>query len=101
MQRQPTRHALALAEELQKRGVQLEMEYWDGHKHVDIYIPAAKICIEINGLQHYTNPEQIAADLQRAHFSDGDGRRTMTITNQLIDSRLSEIADAIGQIARA
>lgn len=91
----PTPQTLKLANALKARGVQLELEYWDGHKHIDIYIPKANLYIEINGLAHYTDPKQIAADLKRNHFSDGDDFFTMSITNQLIDTHLEKIADAI------
>ena len=100
MKHTPTKQAAALIEALRKRGVDLIPEYDDGHKTVDIYIPKAGLFIEINGLQHYTNPEKIIADLKRSHFSDGDDKNTMPITNQLIETHLDEIADAIAQVVK-
>jgi very-short-patch-repair endonuclease len=94
----PTKQTLALVKALESKGIKLEVEYWDGHKHVDIYIPKAKLYIEINGLAHYTDPRQIIADLKRNHFSDGDDFFTMPITNQLIDKHLESIADAIVKV---
>ncbi|MBY0294145.1 hypothetical protein K2Q08_02325 [Patescibacteria group bacterium] len=96
----PTPQTLKLAEALRARGVQLELEHWDGHKHIDIYIPSARLYIEVNGLRHYIDSKIIEADLKRVHFSDGDDFRTITITNQLIDTRLNEIADAIATICK-
>lgn len=96
----PTPQTKKLAEALEKRGVKVETEYWDGHKHVDLYVPDAKLFIEIDGLQHYTDPQQILADLKRDHYSDGDDIFTKRISNQLIDTHLEEIANAITKIGR-
>jgi very-short-patch-repair endonuclease len=96
----PTRQTLALVKALENSGITLEVEYWDGHKHVDIYIPKARLYIEVNGLAHYTDPKQIIADLKRNHFSDGDDFFTMPITNQLIETHLVSIADAIVAVVR-
>ena len=101
MKKEPTIHALKLAEALRARGITLELEHWDGHKHVDIYIPAARLYIEVNGLQHYTDPKLLLADLKRAHFSDGDDFNTISITNQLVDTHLDGIADAILKVVGA
>lgn len=76
------------------------MEYWDGHKHVDIFIPSARLFIEVNGLQHYTESKQILADLKRSHFSDGDDFDTVELTNQLIDRYLNKIANAVVSVVR-
>ena len=94
----PTRQTLSVVKALEGRGVKLDVEYWDGHKHVDIYIPKARLYIEINALAHYTNPQQIITDFKRNHFSDGDDFFTMPITNQLIDTHLDSIADAIVKV---
>lgn len=96
----PTKQALDLATALKKRGVEVVIEPWDGHKHIDIRILNTRINIEVNGLQHYTNPKQILADFKRAHYSDDDNFSTFPITNQLIESHIDEIADAIAQIAK-
>lgn len=94
----PTPQAGALIEALKKRGVEVEIEPWDGHKHVDLRIPGARMNVEINGLQHYTNPDQIVSDLMRSHYSDVNKLFTFPITNQLIDTYLDPIADAIKKI---
>ena len=41
----PTKEALLLNKELNKVGILTELEHWDGHKHVDIYVPAGKLYI--------------------------------------------------------
>lgn len=95
----PTKQTTALTEALRVRGIRVETEYWDGHKHIDVYLPDARIFVEVDGLQHYTNPKQILADFKRDHFSDGDDVPTLRLTNQLIETHLEEIADAITKIA--
>ncbi len=97
---EPTAHVIKIAHALEERGAQLKLEHWDGHKHIDIFIPSARLYIEVNGLQHYTNPDKIVADLKRMHFSDGDDFVTMSITNQLIDTHLDNIADAIVEVVK-
>jgi very-short-patch-repair endonuclease len=95
----PTKHTELLAEALRKRGVQLETEYWDGHKHVDIYIPRDKIYIEVDGEPHYTKFERIISDFNRDYFSHKDGFFTKHITNESIENHLDAIADAIAKVA--
>jgi very-short-patch-repair endonuclease len=75
--------------------MKVELEHWDGHKHVDIFIPEAKLYIEIDGLQHYVDPIQFKADLTRDHYSDEDKFFTKHISNQLIETHCVEIADTI------
>ncbi len=96
----PTKQVLALAEALKQRGVILEIEHWDGHKHIDIYIPNDHLYIEVDGVPHSTNVKQIIADLNRDYFSFKDGFYTKHITNELIDYHLDEIADAITTVAK-
>lgn len=95
----PTKQTEALAEALKKRGVEIEIEHWDGHKHVDIYIPKDNLYIEVDGLQHQTKPKQIISDFNRDYFSFKDGFFTKHITNESVQSHLEEIADAIAHIA--
>jgi very-short-patch-repair endonuclease len=94
----PTKQAVSLAQALEKRGVKVELEHWDGHKHVDLFIPDARLYIEIDGIQHYTDPKQFKADLTRDHYSDDDKFFTKHISNQLIDMFCDEIANTIASI---
>ncbi|OGY90281.1 MAG: hypothetical protein A2677_01420 [Candidatus Komeilibacteria bacterium RIFCSPHIGHO2_01_FULL_52_14] len=94
----PTKEVTSLVKALENKGIKVECEYWDGHKHIDIGILSAKIYIEIDGLQHYTNADQIKRDFKRDHFSDGDDFRTIHIPNELIKEHLEKIADAISQV---
>jgi very-short-patch-repair endonuclease len=95
----PTEHEIKLVEALKKRGVELIVHHWDGHKHIDIYIPKDNLYIEVDGMPHITNPEKIISDFNRDYFSFKDGFFTKHITNEAIDSNLEEIADAIAHVA--
>lgn len=97
---EPTKQVLMLADALRQRGVTLETEHWDGHKHVDIYIPKDNIYIEVDGLSHSTNVKQIIADFNRDYFSFKESFFTKHITNELIENHLDEIADAITEVAK-
>lgn len=91
----PTKQAQALIEALKKKGLEVIPEYWDGHKHVDIFVPCANLYLEIDGIQHYTNPKQFMADLTRDHYSSDGKFFTKHISNQLIETHLEEIAQTI------
>lgn len=93
-----TPQAKALYDALIKRGVEAVLEYPDGYKQIDIAIPSAHIYIEINGIQHYDSPEQIISDLERTAYSDSDGFRTIPITNQIIETHITQVADALAQV---
>lgn len=94
----PTKQTIALADALRARNINVAIEHWDGHKHIDIFVPEARLYVEVDGLRHYTDAKQIISDLKRDHFSDGDDFSTMRITNQLVDNYLNEIADAIADV---
>ncbi len=95
----PTKYVLMLVEALKQRGVELEIEHWDGHKHVDIYIRKDNLYIEVDGMHHITRPETIIADFNRDYFSFKDGFFTKHITNEAIETHLEEIANAIAKVA--
>lgn len=95
-----TRYTILLSNALKERGIEHVCEFPDGHKHVDIGIPNAKLFIEIDGLNHYTDPKQIKADFKRDHYSDGDDFSTIRIPNELIQEHLKEISNAIAIVVR-
>jgi very-short-patch-repair endonuclease len=99
--REPSQFALALGAALQDKKIEHSLEHWDGHKHVDIFIPSAKLNIEIDGLQHYTKSSQIISDFEREYYTDKDGFHTLHIPNELIQTHLSEIANAITKVVKA
>lgn len=94
-----TKHEQKLFDALVKRGVKVEPLYNDGHKTVDMAIHSARLFIEVDNLDHFTNSDQIIRDLKRAHFSDGDDYRTFYVTNQILDKFLDQVADALKEVA--
>lgn len=87
-----------LYEALVTRGVFARLEYTDGHKHVDIAILNARMFIEVDGLQHFTDPIQITRDFKRDHFSDGDDFATLRIPNIVLEHHLQEVVDAVVRV---
>ena len=90
--------AQKLYDALCKRKVHAELEYYDGFKTVDIAIRDARIYVEVDGINHFINPDQIVRDFKRSHFSDGDDFRTFYVTNQILDRYLDEVADALKEV---
>ena len=96
----PTPQARALHDALVARGIECELEPWDGHKHVDLGIPRAKINIEIDGNQHYLDPKQITADFNRSYYSMRNGVKTIRYPNFIIDTNLNKVVDGIVRIVQ-
>lgn len=95
-----TKYVESLNKLLLDKGVNTQLEYWDGHKHIDIAILEAKIFIEIDGIQHFIDPEEIERDFKRNHYSDGDDFYTIHIPNIIINSYLGEISNAIVKVVK-
>jgi len=95
-----TPQAIKLHEALKERGIHNELEPFDGHKHVDISIPSAKLNLEIDGKYHLTDPEHLFRDLERDSFSHKKGISTIRIPNYFVDRHLPELADSIVEVAR-
>lgn len=93
-----TPEAKQLFDKLIELGIFAELEYWDGHKHVDIHIPLAKLYIEVDGTQHFTNANQIASDFLRDHYSDDAGYSTFRIPNAIVREKLDMVVQAIVKI---
>lgn len=98
--RVPTKETLELKEALNQHGVKVYVELNDGHKHIDLTIPKAKINIEIDGIQHLTDPHQILADLCRGYYSHKNGYDTMHIPNGMIHKYLKEISEALAEASK-
>jgi very-short-patch-repair endonuclease len=94
----PTKEALLLNKALNDLDIETELEHWDGHKHVDIFVPAGNLYIEIDGIRHYTNVTQISSDFRRDHYSEEEGFKTFRIPSILIQTKVIEIANAIKNI---
>ncbi|MFV0402917.1 MAG: DUF559 domain-containing protein [Bacteroides graminisolvens] len=96
-----TDYAIRLYFHLKGNGVPAQLEKFDGHKHIDIAIPEAKINIEVDGMHHNYNPKQALADLKRTYYSFRKGYYTIRIPNSLtkeIDT-IVETAELITEIA--
>lgn len=86
-----------LMKKLKRLGVRFIPEFFDGHKHVDIRIPKAKMDIEVDGDQHLTDATQIVADVERSHYSDVGGFVTVHIPNDEIKKNAGGVASAIAE----
>lgn len=91
-------HATKLWQALKDKGVDAVLEYYDGHKTVDIAILSSRIYIEVDGLHHFTEAEQIIRDFKRAHYSDGDDFNTFYVTNQIIELYLEDVVKALVEV---
>jgi very-short-patch-repair endonuclease len=96
-----TKHTQELHDALKNKGINAILEYHDGHKHVDLAIIEARIFIEVDGLHHFTDPNQIIRDFDRDHFSDGDDFDTIHIPNIIIEHHLEEVAKAITDVVKS
>jgi very-short-patch-repair endonuclease len=79
-----TPEARELGRLLKNYGWKVELEKWDGHKHIDIAITEAKVNIEVDGKQHNLSPKQALADLERTYYSFKKGYVTLRIPNVLV-----------------
>lgn len=98
--RVPTKETVALKEALEKLGIHVYVELDDGFKHIDLAIPKSRINVEIDGIQHLTDPNQILADLNRGYYSHKSGFNTMHIPNEMIRSHLKEISEALAEASK-
>lgn len=96
----PTKYAQLLHDELKRRGIDSILEYDDGFKKVDLAILPAKIYVEIDGIQHLTNPKQIIKDFKRDYYSEHDGYYTIRIPNEIMKNHFGGIADAIAEVTK-
>lgn len=79
-----TPEARELGRLLKGYGWKVELEKWDGHKHIDIAITEAKVNIEVDGSHHNLSPRQALADLMRTYYSFKKGYVTLRIPNVLV-----------------
>lgn len=90
----------ALAEAIEKKGVKVELEYKDGYKTIDIFLPEANIAIEVDGIQHVTDPKQIIADFNREYYSSQKNIPTIHISNEVVKKSVENIAEAISEVVK-
>jgi len=96
----PTKETLDLKNALEKLGVEVRIEVFDGHKHIDLEITKAKLDVEIDGIHHLINPHQILADLNRGYYSHKDGFNTMHIPNEMVRKHLKDISGALAEASK-
>ena len=96
----PTKETTALKKALEARGVRVYVELNDGFKTIDLAVPKAKLNIEVDGIQHLTDPKQIIADLSRGYYSHKNGYNTMHIPNEMVKLHLNEISDALAEATK-
>jgi very-short-patch-repair endonuclease len=101
IRRGQTKFARLLYGALARRGIESITEYSDGHKTVDLAIPSAGLYIEVDGVQHLNNPEQIITDFMRDYYSERDGIFTLHVHNEDLKKHLNSIANAIADVVRA
>ncbi|MFC1925075.1 DUF559 domain-containing protein [Chloroflexota bacterium] len=84
-----------LCRALRAAGYQAYMELFDGFKHIDIAIPALKLNIEVDGLQHIHDRRQRTADRKREGYSFSKGYDTIRVLNSKIDNDFKVTATRI------
>ena len=83
---------------LKEKGLDVELEYFDGYKKIDIYSKESMIHIEVDGEQHYKDTFQASSDLLRTMYSNKEGFITLRIPNTLVSKKLDYTAEIIYQI---
>ena len=99
-QKTVTSQAMRLSDELKRLHIEHKLEYYDGHKHVDVALLWAKLYIEIEGRQHGFNSNQMLSDEKRDASSQKEGFYTKRIPNEWIDRDAQKLAENIARLAR-
>ena len=93
-----TGQAIDLYLALKSRSFPVALEYWDGHKHVDIALPG-KLYIEVNG-PYPNSRSQIMTDLTRTVFSLEKNIPTIIIPNSMLENP-ALFDHAVNEISKA
>ncbi len=83
---------------LKSRNFPVALEYWDGHKHVDIAL-SGKLYIEVNG-PYNNNRNQIMTDLTRTVFSLEKNIPTIIIPHSMLENVVL-FEHAVNEISKA
>lgn len=94
----PTKAALLLRDCLKEKGIETVLQHWDGHKHVDIFIPSASLYIEIDGIQHYVRASQIVSDIERDYHSYKEGFKTFRVPSFVALTNYKSVVSAIEKV---
>jgi very-short-patch-repair endonuclease len=95
----PTYYANKLKQLLRKLGIKVDEEVYDGYKHVDLSIDSAKLDIEVDGMHHLTDSQQIVTDIKRSNYSREDGYETIHVHNMDIKQDAGGIASALAEVS--
>jgi very-short-patch-repair endonuclease len=98
-QKTVTPQAIRLSNALNSFEVKHELEYDDGHKHVDIAIEWAKLYLELDGSQHGFSPNQMCTDDERDKHSLKEGFVTKRIPNIWVDRDVDRLALSVATLA--
>lgn len=77
--------------------IEKDAESWKGQA-VDFYLPAAGLVIEIDGIQHQTDPEQKKLDAKRDHALKAVGVHTTRIPVESLRERNRDFQDKMKEI---
>jgi very-short-patch-repair endonuclease len=94
----PSNQSKKLYLALKERGLDVELEYFDGFKKIDIFSKESMIHIEIDGEQHYKDTFQASSDLLRTMYSYKEGFITLRIPNTLVSKKLDYTAEIVYRI---
>jgi len=84
---------------LNHRGIDNILEYCDDHKSVDIAILESKLYVEVNGLHHAYDADQLVRDMKRDAHSFDDGYLTLHVYNVALDGKFNTVVNAIRSIS--
>lgn len=91
----PTKQEQILSEALSKQNIDHKVQYWDGHKHYDVFVPQLNLSIEVDGDYHIGDGDQFENDLWRDYYSFLNGVFTKRISNKMVEKYSDQIAAAI------
>jgi len=80
---------------LQDKGIDCELEKYDGYKSVDLAIPSVKLIIEVDGIHHVKSAKQMDTDIKRTEHSLKKGWHTIRYRNRDIEEDVYGVANTI------
>ena len=93
-----TAYAVDLYLALKARNFPIVLEYYDGHKHIDLALPG-KLYIEVNGPYHRAK-QQAMVDLTRSVYSLEKKIPTIVIPNSLLENQRT-FSHAVEELSKA
>lgn len=82
---------------LKKSPFKVHRQYVVGNYILDFYIPCAKICIEIDGEQHYKSAVK-EYDTERTEWLSSQGITMIRYDNRDINQRFRAVCDSLSRI---